>query len=159
MEKTFTAIGRAVISAQLFETALIPIFEVYKMLSSPEYLEKTEGRLSVGSFKIPVKNIVKILSENGDISESLESEINLYIENRHKLIHRWVVENGPPEVEFENIELMCLADSVTRQANSLTKQIAGYMVKYADPSWAISNMAEFEEKMLSIFRHQDKAEE
>ena len=43
MEQAYAAIGRAVAFAQIFETALIPIFEFFKMQTDPGYLEKTGG--------------------------------------------------------------------------------------------------------------------
>lgn len=152
MQSTFAAIGRAVVSAQLFEVALIPIFEAYKMHVDPAYLEKTGGYVSAGAFKVPVKNIVKMLAEKGDISSDLEASLNTYIENRHTLIHRWVIENGiPDDLEHENSNLKNLADAVAIQANLLTRQIVGYVVKYGNPDWAEENRTEFEERMLNIF--------
>jgi hypothetical protein len=66
MEHAYSAIGRAVFAAQLFETALIPIFEFFKMQTEPGYLEKTGGYLPAGAFKIPIKNVVKALSAKGN---------------------------------------------------------------------------------------------
>ena len=47
MENAYTAIGRAVFYAQIFETALVPIFEFFKMQAEPGYAEKTGGYLSL----------------------------------------------------------------------------------------------------------------
>lgn len=65
MQEAYAAIGRAVVAAQMFETALVPIFEFFKMHTKPGYLEKTGGYVSAGAFKVPIKSIVNMLSERG----------------------------------------------------------------------------------------------
>ncbi len=90
MNHAYFAIGRAVFAAQMLETALIPIFEFFKMHTEPGYLEKTGGYVTEGAFKVPIKNVVKFLSERGSIAPDLETRLNKYVEDRHLLIHRWI---------------------------------------------------------------------
>ena len=92
-------IGRAVVSAQMFETMFICIFEIFKMQTEPGYLEKTGGYVQAGSFKVPIKKVVKLLAEKGNIAADLETRLTAYVEDRHTLIHRWFQENGRPADE------------------------------------------------------------
>jgi hypothetical protein len=85
MEQAYSAIGRAVFAAQLFETVLIPIFEFFKMQTEPGYIEKTGGYIPVGAFKVPIKNVVKALSSKGSIASDLEERLNLFVEERTSL--------------------------------------------------------------------------
>jgi hypothetical protein len=148
------AIGRAVLAAQIFETALVPIFEFFKMQTEPGYLEKTGGYVRAGTFKVPVSNIVKALSEHGNIAPDLEARLTAYINDRHTLIHRWVLEHGwPDEHDAASFApIVELANRVEQEAKQLTRQIVGYVVKFSDPTWASSNEAEYRERMAQLFQ-------
>jgi hypothetical protein len=61
-----------VFAAQLFETALIPIFELFQMQTMLERLEETGGFVRAGAFKIPIKNRIKSPKEQGQITPDLE---------------------------------------------------------------------------------------
>jgi hypothetical protein len=153
MEQAYAAIGRAVFSAQLFETALIPIFEFFKMQTEPGYFEKTGGYIPAGAFKVPTKNVVKALSSKGNIASDLEERLNLFVENRHKLIHRWIQENGWPE---ENdaagfAPIIEIANRVESEAKELTKLFAGYMLRFAEPERASSSSDAYKARMAEIF--------
>lgn len=122
MEYAYSAIGRAVFAAQLFETALIPIFEFFKMHTEAGYLERTGGCIPSGAFKIPVKTVVNTLAANGSLAPDLEERLAKFVEDRHTLIHRWVREHGWPD---ENdapgfAPIIELANRVEREAKSLT---------------------------------------
>ena len=154
MEHAYTAIGRAVASAQIFETVLIPIFEFFKMQTEPGYLEKTGGYVTAGAFKVPFKNIIKRLSENGEIAPDLETRLNSYIEDRHRLIHRWFQENGWPAendaVGFAPI--IELANRVEREAKKLTRLFAGYVARFSEPEWSAANTEDYKARMAAIFQ-------
>ncbi|HXX08335.1 MAG TPA: hypothetical protein VEJ43_09740 [Pseudolabrys sp.] len=154
MEQAYAAIGRAVIFAQLFETALVPIFELFKMQTEPGYREKTGGYISAGAFKVPITNIVKALSATGDIAPDLETRLTAYIADRHTLIHRWVQIHGlPAEDDVAAIgAILELANRVENEAKDLTQLLVGYVVKYAEPEWASTNMEEYKARMAEIFR-------
>jgi hypothetical protein len=154
MEKAYAALGRAVFAAQLFETALIPIFEFFKMQTEPGYIAKTGGYVSAGAFKIPIKNIVKYLSEKGSIASDLEARLAKYVDARHLLVHRWVQQHGWPDDNDAQgfAPIVELASYVECEAKELTRQFAGYMVKYADPNWAAGHDAEYKERMRELFQ-------
>ena len=97
MEHAYAAIGRAVFAAQRLETVLVPIFEFFRMKTEPGYLEKTQGYISAGVFKVPVRRIVTTLSAKGDITPDLEELLSKYIEDRNTLIHRWILKHGWPD--------------------------------------------------------------
>ena len=153
MQQAYTAIGRAVFFAQIFETALVPIFEGFKMQTDPSYLQKTGGHISAGAFKVPIANIVKALSAAGNIAPDLEARLNAYVEDRHLLIHRWVKEHGwPDQNDAEGFApIIALASRVENEAKQLTLSFAGYMVKFANPEWAAEHSAEYKENMAQLF--------
>jgi len=154
MEQAYAAIGRAVAFAQIFETALIPIFEFFKMQTDPRYLEKTGGYVPAGAFKVPAKNVIKALSAKGDIAPDLEARLNSYVEDRHVLIHRWVQENGwPAENDSTGFApIVELANRVEHEARALTRLLTGYMVQFAEPEWAAANGEDYKVKMAVMFQ-------
>lgn len=153
MEQAYAAIGRAVAFAQIFETALIPIFEFFKMQTELGYIEKTGGYLPAGAFKVPVKNIIKALSAKGDIAPDLEARLNSYVEDRHLLIHRWVQQNGwPADNDAAGFApIVELANRVEREAKELARLLAGYMVSFGEPEWAAANAEDYKARMAAIF--------
>lgn len=153
MEQAYAAIGRAVAYAQIFETALVPIFEFFKMQTVPRYLEKTGGYVSTGAFKVPIKNIIKALSEKGDIAPDLETRLTSYVEDRHLLVHRWFQNNGwPTENDTAGFApIIELANRVEREAKDLTLLFAGYMVKLAEPELATTDAESYKAQMAVIF--------
>jgi hypothetical protein len=154
MEQAYAAVGRAIVAAQIFETALVPIFELHRVHTEPDRLSETKGYLSAGAFKMPVTNIVKFLSSRGSIAPDLEARLHSYIQDRHLLVHRWLHENPLPlESEPETmLPLMEHAQKVEREATDLARLIVGYVVKYAEPEWAASNPEDFSAKMAALFR-------
>jgi hypothetical protein len=138
MEQAYAAIGRAVIAAQLFETAFIPIFEAFKMDTSREYLEETGGFILEGRFKQAIRNVIKELKRKEAISADLEVRLNTYLEDRHLLIHRWIQGNGWPAegdaVGFAPI--VNLANRVQSEATELAQIFIAYLLKFASPDGA-----------------------
>jgi hypothetical protein len=153
MELAYAAIGRAVFAAQLFEVALTPIFEGFKMIVDPAYREKTGGYIPAGAFKVPITSIVKTLVATGDIAPDLEARLVAYAEDRHTLIHRWIINNGwPDDTDAEGFRpIVELANRVEHEAKLLTRAFTRYMVKFADPAWAEANGAEYVERMRQLF--------
>ena len=153
MERAYAAIGRAVFAAQLFETVLAPIFQFLKMKTVSGYLEKTGGLVNAGAYKMPVKNIVRELALTGSLASDLEARLTAYVEDRHTLVHRWVMDNGwLEENDREGLDaVVLLANRVEREAESLAKHFVGYMVKYANPTWAAEHSAEYEQRMTQLF--------
>lgn len=154
MEQAYAAIGRAVFAAQDLETVLIPIFEFFKMQTEPGYLEKTSGYVSAGAYKIPIKNVVKYLSERGSIAPDLEARLAAYVDARHLLVHRWVQQHGWPADDDAQAfgPIVELAGRVEREAKELTRQFASYIVKYAHPEWAAAHEAEYKARMKELFQ-------
>ena len=159
MDEAYAAVGRAIIAAQIFETALVPIFEIHRIHTEPNRLDETRGYLSAGAFKMPVANIVKYLSSQGNVAPDLEDRLNEYIQDRHLLVHRWLHENPVPLAQDPEtmLPLMEHARKVEREAADLTRLIVGYVVKYGEPEWAASNPEDFSAKMAALFQsaHRD----
>ena len=153
MQEGYAAIGRAVVTAQMFETALVPIYEIFKIHAEPDYREQTGGHVREEMFKLPVTAIVKALANKGGIAPDLESRLQKYAADRHTLIHRWVREHGwPDDRDVDGFRpIVALAADVQQQAVDLTRLLVGYVLKYADPDWAREHMSEYRERMASLF--------
>ena len=153
MDETYAAIGRAVFAAQLFETVLVPVFEFFKMKTVAGYVEKTGGLVRAGAYKIPIASIVRELSTTGSIASDLEARLTAYVEDRHTLIHRWILDNGwLDEGDFEGLAAVTsLANRVEREAEALARHVVGYMVRYANPAWAAEHRDEYEHRMSQLF--------
>jgi len=135
MDDAFVAIGKAVYAAQLFETALVPIFEFFRMQTESGYLDRTGGLVSEGKFKQATINVVKMLSERGEIAPGLEERLKQWIEDRHTLVHRLVLNFGVLSVGDANgfAPIAELANRVEREANSLTHMLVGYILEHFNP--------------------------
>lgn len=133
MNDAYAAIGRAVFFAQIFEMVMVTVFEAFKMQTDPGRLQKTGGMISAGAYKVAIRNIVKELSAVESIAPDLEGRLNSYINDRHQIIHRWVLENGCPEdndaVGFA--PLIALAERVESESKELSKMLLGYVLSYA----------------------------
>ena len=154
MEQAYAAVGRAIVAAQIFETELVPIFELHRVHAEPDRLSETKGYLSAGAFKMPITNIVMFWNSRGSIASNLEARLHSYIQDRHLLVHRWLHENPLPlDCDPETMRpLMEHAQKVEHEATELARLIVGHVVKYGEPEWAASNPEEFSAKMAALFR-------
>lgn len=151
MQTAYAAVGRALLTAQLLEAALIPIFEMHRLTVEPDRLKETGGYLSAGAFKVPITNIVKMLADRGAIAPDLETRLRAYVDNRNLLVHRWVHERGIPDSEKDYLLLAIFALRFDVEARELIRIFAGYVVKYAEPEWAAANLDAYREKMAQMF--------
>jgi hypothetical protein len=121
------AIGRAVLSAQVFETVFVVCFEMVGMLRDGE-----SRAIDPKSFKTPTKNLIKALSAANSIDPLFEGLIHYWVERRHLLVHRWFQQHGlPGKEDQEEIEnLTELADDLDRRSRYLASALAGYAVKW-----------------------------
>ncbi|MBN3758381.1 hypothetical protein G3N95_36110 [Paraburkholderia sp. Tr-20389] len=137
MEQAYAAIGRAVIAMQMFEAAFVSIHEGFKMITDPAYLQATGGMIEEGKYKTATSNVVKVLSQRGQIAADLEDRLNTLIDRRHELMHRWFLRNGWPANDDNDpasyAEVIRLAQWVRTEADAITYMMAGYMLKYAHP--------------------------
>lgn len=154
MIQAYAAIGRAVVATQAFETAFAPIYEFYKMHAIPGHLEKTSGYVQEGTFKMPIRAITKALAESGAIAPELEIRMNEFAEARHRLIHRWVKENGwPDDDDLESFQpIISLATHVESEAQALSKIIVGYVVRHLCNEGTAIDPDEYKAKILTIFK-------
>jgi len=152
--RAFAAVGQAVWMSQIFETALIPIYEIFKIHADSAYVKRTGGFVPPGAYKTPIKNIIKQLTAAGRIDAAIEQKLDAYIESRHILVHRWFVLYGWPDDEDSDewAKIEAHANSLTSQARDLTQAFTGYLVKYAEPEWAAANPVQYRERMVNIFQ-------
>jgi len=124
MEQAYADIGRAVIAMQMFEVAFVSIHEGFKMITDPVYLQTTGGMIEEGRYKSATANLVKVLSQRGQIAAELENRLNTLIDRRNELMHRWFLRNGWPENDDNDpanyADVMRLARWVYAEANAMT---------------------------------------
>lgn len=121
------AVGRAALSAQVFETVFAVCFQFLGMLETGATTLINEKQ-----FKTPTRNLIKELSAANNISTEFEAQINELIEKRHLLIHRWYQENGlPADEDKEHIaKLFQLANEVESKSKRISGLLAGYIVRW-----------------------------
>ena len=146
-------IGRAVCACQDFEAILLVSVELFRMVTEPEYRELTQGHIAPSKFKTPTKNLLKHLSERNNIAPELEAQISMLLEDRHKVIHRWTIENGGANAE--NTEYWRaygdFALKVEAEAKRITLLLLSYLLKWAEPDWAAANNDEYLARMKQLF--------
>jgi hypothetical protein len=124
------------------------------MHTKPGYLEKTGGYVSAGAFKVPIKSIVNMLSEQGDIAPDLEHRLTAYAEDRHVLIHRWIQQHGWPADGDVNgfVPVIDLANRVNQEARDLTRLFVGYILKFAGPDGVNIEPGDRKSKIAAMFK-------
>lgn len=156
MEQAYAAIGRAVIAMQMFEVTFVSIHEGFKMITDTGYLRATGGIIEESRYKTASANVVKVLKEREQIAGDLEDRLNTLIARRHELMHRWFLQYGWPANDDNDpksyAEVMRLADWVRAEANAITGLMAGYMLKFADPTQHEKNPQAVKEAMTEMFR-------
>jgi hypothetical protein len=146
-DRAYLAIGRAVVTLQVFETVFAVLVEMFKMAEDEKYLEQSRGLLPPELFRTPTKRLVKELRRRDAISDVLEGELNALIEDRHVLIHRWHHENGVGDAadadywrRYEGLAVRAESD-----ARRIYQQLVGYVLKH-------DNTPEFRDRMKRLFR-------
>lgn len=144
------AVGRAVLSAQVFETVFVVCFELIGMLKS-----ETSSSINSKRFKAPTRNLIKELSNANNIDPEFEGQINDLIEKRHLLIHRWFQENGLPgeEDKASILKLIQLAHEVEKNSKHISSLLAGYIVRWGQVNPEQNVMVDPERtRLLAIFQ-------
>jgi hypothetical protein len=154
VDNAHIAIGRAVCACQDFEIVLLVSVELFRMVTEPEYHELTQGNIPPSRFKTPTKNLLKLLAERNDIHPELESDIAELLEARHKVIHRWTLENGSAEREDSQYWLRYgkFALHVEGEAKRIASLLLSYILKWAEPEWAKANHDEYLVRMKKLFQ-------
>jgi hypothetical protein len=151
----YTAVGRAVCAAQMFEIVLLVAFEVFRMITEPEYRKLTGGMIAPTKFKTPTKNLLKFLAERNDIAPELEAQIAQLLEDRHTVVHRWVLQRGlaaPEEAAYWQ-EYQSLALRVEAESRRISRVLLSYILKYGASDLAATDHAEFVARMQQLFQN------
>ena len=149
----FAEVGRAIHVAQSFEMVLAQLFEFFKMQEDMNYAVKTGGFIAPEAYKAPLRNLLKRLQERGQVEPTFATRLDQYIEARHILVHRWVLQNGlalPDDVPHWEA-LANHAKSVAVEADYLMGYLLHYILKYTDPAWAATNPEEYKRRMANLF--------
>jgi len=156
MEQAYAAIGRAVIAMQMFEVAFVSIHEGFQMITDPDYLQKTGGMIDEKQYKNATRNVVKNLSQRGQIATELESRLNTLIDRRHELMHRWFLRNGwPMSDDYDPASYAAaieLAQWVRSEADAITRILTGYFLEYAHPDQHEKNPEAVRMAVTEIFQ-------
>lgn len=157
MDDAYLAIGKALYAAQLFETALVPIFEFFRMQTESGYFDKTGGFISEGKFKQATTNVVKLLAEREQIAPDLEDRLSRWIDDRHTLVHRLVLNFGVlADGDAQGFApVTVLASRVEREAMSLTHMLTGYVIQHFGPD-AQGTSEDRKRLALGIFQRTDR---
>jgi hypothetical protein len=152
VEQAYTAIGRAVASAQRFETILIWIFDLYKMVTDDDYLDQWEGEFPPRAMKQRTSDLLKALKAKGHIAPDLEQRLTDYLDDRHTLIHRWMAEHGWPRRDdiAGFTPIIALAHRVQTEANFLTKAFVRYVDK--QKLEGVEDLEEYAGKIEKLFQ-------
>jgi hypothetical protein len=148
-----TRVGQAVMSVQAFESVLALAYNFYKFGTDPK---RTDAAITAGIYKIPVANIVKALGERGDIDGDLEERLKAFVEDRHLLIHRWLLQRGPQPLggaaeSAYAADLDAMAAKVIGEANALTRILGGSIRRLEAPPDE-TDLTEFRKATAAIFR-------
>lgn len=157
IDVAFAEVGKAVWLGQILEATLVPIFEFFRMRTEDGYMQKTQGFVQPGAYRQPLRNLIKHLAAQEHISPEVEAALDRYIEDRHRLVHRWILEHGRAD-QHDIAAWVAMAEharSVGEQAQFLTRSFSAYMVKYADPDWAAANPEEYDQRMRDLFRQRN----
>ncbi|MCA3187899.1 MULTISPECIES: hypothetical protein [unclassified Cupriavidus] len=155
MEQAYAAIGRAVIAMQMFEACFVSVHEGFRMITDEAYREATGGMIDEKKYKTATANVVKALSSREQIAADLEDRLNVLIERRNELVHRWFMQHGWPWPDTNNAAdyapVVELAEWVRTEANAITHMMAGYMVKHAHPEAAEKDPKAYRQAMAELF--------
>lgn len=155
MEHAYAAIGHAVIAMQMFEVAFVSIHEGFRIMNDDAYREATGGFITPEKYRTASANVVKVLSQRGQIAADLEVRLNTLIDRRNELIHRWVLHKGWPANDDNDAasyaEVMQIAEWVRTEANVVTHLMAGYMVRRANYDAAGKDPEAYRQAMVELF--------
>jgi hypothetical protein len=127
MERVLLEVGTAVLEVQTFEMTMVPVYQFFRFATEEEYLAQREGRIPKGAWKQPLAALVNELEGNDRIDAALATRLRTFAEQRHALIHRWILQNGWPgnELGADAYEpLQALAVEVRNEAVALRKLIS-----------------------------------
>lgn len=149
----FTEIGKAIYVSQLLEKILTEMFEFRKLHADFEYAIKTQGEVGPGLYKSALMNGIKCLRTQNVIDPSLDEALVRYIEDRHLLVHRWVLTYASPSFEDDPAwdKFYNHAKNVVKQVSQLYDFFALYLEKYGKTKVAVQDYLAYEARMLNIF--------
>jgi hypothetical protein len=106
---------------------------VHRVVTEPDRFGTTKGEIPAGVFKQPTSNILKLLSDRGNLSSEWDVRLRQYLNNRHLLVHRWIIERGVPTTDEDWDALRALAITVEQEATVLTTSFREYALRFGDP--------------------------
>ncbi|MBI2748641.1 MAG: hypothetical protein HYX43_04675 [Burkholderiales bacterium] len=144
------AVGRAVLSAQIFESFFVICVKLHGMVASG-----VSSLIEPEHFKVATRTLVKNLSSANEIAPEFEERINELIEKRHLLIHRWFIEHGLPGDQDTAYlaQLTQLARDVEQGSNGITTLLVGYLLRWGKANPEQNVLADPERsRLLALFQ-------
>lgn len=117
----FSAIGLAVVSAQLFEKVFVVAARLAIKQANIEVLEEVETIEVAKAFKQPIKALLKEISGKMPTTE-LEQRIDRLISERNVVVHK-LVDEGPwpgTTTAEERLRLLSMCARVSQESSVLT---------------------------------------
>ncbi len=129
--ESHAAVGRAVIACQVLETVFALCVRLQFEQSSAKALNDITP-LEKNFSKPPMKVLLTRLKKCMDISADFESRVSDLIERRHKLIHRWGIEEVFPESEEQFRKLTAFATALADEAAAMAMFLLSGLVEWAN---------------------------
>lgn len=131
VERVCLNVGLAVESFQWFENTFTMFQEFQKMVRNPDYRENTGGVIPESAFKTPTSKQVSNLVRDDLIDSEFADRIATLIDDRNKMIHRWVREEGWPDPNDESacVKLIDHAQRVVVESRIITSTLAKLLIE------------------------------
>lgn len=152
-ERVCINVGLAVESFQWFENAFTTFQEFQRMVISSEYRSKTGGIIPESAFKTPTSKQVEKLLKEELIDSEFAGRITALIDNRNKLIHRWVREEGWPNPEDESscLKLIDCAQRIVIESKVISSTLAKMLLKIVEEFDSSQDGEKYLEKVSRFF--------
>ena len=134
---------------QYFELLLAPVYAIHKhVIKGNDELLPTYAKDA--NFKQPLTAVVKELEDAGRIDAALAKSLRDYSEQRHILVHRWILQKGYLTNDGSFKALAEHAVMVFEQTQALITAIVEYSTKYG-PEGEV-DVDDYNKRMQSIFK-------
>lgn len=156
LDQMYKAIGLAIASCQFFEVLFAICVKLIFSQSKAVDLSDIKP-LRKATFRKPTRAIMEELRQHINVDAQFEYTLQDAVERRHRLIHRWAIENRwPGSEDYESQkELLEFAKDLSAEANGLSRLLVPYiyewMKKFPDLS---SNLEPLDKQWLSALPEQ-----
>lgn len=132
-ENVLAAVGKAVLAVQYFEIWMNNAYHHMQLVS----VDKPAGSAPAADarrFRAPTSSFLRKLAARSQIAPDIAGRIDLLLERRHLLVHRWYLHHGSPSSHSSEAwsELEILADAVSGEAQEMSFLLLSYLKLWWD---------------------------